>query len=231
MLFNPLRLLISGLITLAVFGFVGSKALDAFDQADDALEEANASASDEGSLLRGPALADALAKLKEEDGGAKDVLRITVYPSYVSAEVSTGSEDDAKGYKVQKDGDVVPFGVTLTGPGKLADNVFPLADVDPKALDTIIAGVTKRDASLGLDDVSHALAGIDPVSGKADWKVYFGGAAYYTANLDGSNLREGGAAPSQTATQADDAVSDAKKITDCLAKAAGDVEAVQACTS
>ena len=35
MLFNPLRLLISGLITLAVFGFAGSKALDAFDQADD----------------------------------------------------------------------------------------------------------------------------------------------------------------------------------------------------
>lgn len=225
MLFNPLRLLVSGLITLAVFGFVGFKALDAFDQAGDALDEASASAADEGSLLRGNDLAAALKTLEKEAGSGKDVLQVTVYPTYLSAEVSTGSEDDAKGYKVQRDGDVQPFGVSLTGPGKLADNVFPLADLDPEALDRVVAAATKDDPSLTLDDVSHAIAGIDSVSGKPDWKVYFGG-AYYTASLDGTDVREGGTAPAA----ADDAVAKATSITDCLAKAAGDVEAVQACT-
>jgi len=245
MLLHPLRLIVSGLITLAVLGFVGFKAQDAFDQADDALEEASAKASDEGSLLRGAALADALATLKDETDGAKDALRITVYPTYLSAEVSTGSEDEAKGYKVQKDGDVQPFGVTLTGPGKLADNVFPIADIDPKALDAVVAAAAEQDPSLGLDDVTHAIAGIDSISGKADWKVYFGGSTYYTANLDGTDVRKGGAPATTTAVpdagdvedavedaseQADEAVSDAQEVTDCIAKAAGDVAAIQACT-
>ncbi len=226
MFFNPLRLLVSGLITLAVFGFVGFKALDAFDQAGDALDEASASAADEGSLLRGNDLAAALKTLEQEAGSGKDVLQVTVYPTYLAAEVSTGSEDDAKGYKVERDGDVQPFGVSLTGPGKLADNVFPLADLDPEALDRVVAAATKKDPSLSLDDVTHAIAGIDAISGKPDWKVYFGGASFFTANLDGSDVRKGGSAPAA----ADDAVADATLISDCLAMAAGDVEAVQACT-
>lgn len=231
MIFNPLRLLVSGLITLAVLGFGGFKAIDAFDQAGDALDEANASAADEGSLLRGAALADALSALEDETGAGKDALRITVYPSYVSAEISTGSEDDAQGYKVDRDGDVTRFGVTLTGPGKLADNVFPVADARPQALDAIVAGIARRDPGVSLDDVTHAIAGIDPVSGKAGWSVYVGGSAYWTANLDGRNLRKGGTAASATATpQADAAVQDARRVTDCIAQAAGDVAKIQACT-
>ncbi len=243
MLFNPIRLLVSGLITLVVLGFGGYKAMNAFDQAGDALDEANASAGDSDSLLHAAEFRKALDTLHDATN-SKDALRITIYPSYISAEMSTGSEKDAQGYKVDRDGDVTKFGITLTGPGELADNVFPVAKVDPAVLDKVIAGAMKRDGSLELDDVSHAIVGIDPVSGKADWKVYFNGSDYWTANLDGSDLRRGGVpakeiadatkdvqdAADQAQSQADTAVSNAQKVTDCIAKAAGNVAQIQACT-
>ncbi|MBJ7330781.1 MAG: hypothetical protein JHC95_12850 [Solirubrobacteraceae bacterium] len=256
MYFNPLRLLVSGLITLVVVGFGGYKAFNGMDTARDSLDEATASAADESSLLRASNLSDALATVKEKGDGRTDALAITIYPGYITAEVSKGSEKDADGFKINQDGDVQDFPVSLTGPGKLSDNVFPLADIDPKVLDQVIAGAIKKDAGLKLDDVTHAIVGIDPISGKADWKVYFNGASYYTANLDGSDLRKGGTPSADAATpdvapasvvtpsstddvqkaadaatkQADTAMQNAKSVTDCLQKAAGNVAAVQACT-
>lgn len=220
LLFSTVRVLASALITLAVLGFGGYKVYDA-------VGGATTGAGDRDSMFRAAGLGDALAELRERGDG--DALRVAVYPAYVSAELSTGSETEGQGLKVEQDGDVEPFDLRLTGPGKLADNVFALSQVDAGVFEGIVAGARRDDPSLGIEDLTHAIAAIDPISGEAGWKVYFGAAGAYTADLDGTNLKRTGDAPA-TSSQADRAVADATRITDCLARAAGDVERVQACT-
>jgi hypothetical protein len=89
--------------------------------------------------------------------------------------------------RAQEDGRVDELPVTLTGPGRLKDNVFPLEAVDAKVVEKL-AGEAAAKEHLGLDDVSHIVVTIQPDSGKPGISVFLSNQRFWRAALDGSGL-------------------------------------------
>ena len=232
MLFAPRILLILGLIGAAVGVFFGAKgALIAHE----AVSEVNRKGGDADSLFRADRLAGALDKVRAEVGADGKLLELTIYPGYMMVEASTGSEDSGRSFKVQGNGEVVAERpLTLTGPGRLADNVFPLAKLDAAAIERVArAAAAKEHATL--DDLSHIIATVQPDSGRAGLNVYLRNSRYWRAALDGSGLSNPTADARAAIDDAGDAVAAGQASGRAAAKAtnrAGDLAAcVQAaCT-
>lgn len=227
---------------VSAFGFglaaCGDSVKDAVDDAKTTIDDVKTTADDiksqadqltkkgdaEDSLLRSSNLAKALGTLSEKAGSDADAIEVDVYPGYLQADISTGSEDEGKRYKVAgPDGDAEEAKLQLTGPGKLAENIFPLSDVDATTVaDTATAAAEKAGKTLG--DVTYVTIRIGITSGKPEINVYLGGGAFYTAGIDGSGLKD-------VAGDAKQAASDAQDTADCIKQAGTDVSKITDCAT
>jgi hypothetical protein len=181
-MFRALTLL--GLLGAAVGIFFGAKgALTA----KNAVDSVNRKGGDEQSMFHAASLDKGLDEVRAKVGADGRLLALNVYPGYLAVDASTGSEDKARSFRVQEDGKVDELPVTLTGPGRLKDNVFPLAKVDSAVVERL-AGQAAAKEHAGLDDVSHVVLMIAPDSGKPSINVYFKNSRYWRAALDGSGL-------------------------------------------
>jgi hypothetical protein len=177
-------LTILGLLGAAVGIFFGAKgALTA----KHAVDSVNRKGSDQKSLFHAAALDKGLDKVRAKVGADGRLLHLNIYPGYLQVDASTGSEDEARSFRIQEDGKVDELPVTLTGPGKLSDNVFPLAKVDTAVVEKL-AGQAAAKEHAGLDDVSHVIVMIEPDSGRPGINVYLKSSRYWRAALDGSGL-------------------------------------------
>jgi hypothetical protein len=192
-----------------------------YNAAKDVVNDATVKGSAESSYFKASNLGNALDKIKAKAGD--DAIEVDIYPGYVQADVSTGSETEGKRYHVNKDGTLAEAKLTLTSVagGKLADNIFPIADVDPGTVESTINAVAKKEGTT-VDSVSYVLIKMSLVNGKPEMNIYVKGGAFYTANLDGSGLKN----PVGDATKA---VSKAKATGDCIQKAGTDVAKMAAC--
>jgi hypothetical protein len=137
--------------------------------------------------------------------------------------------------------------VQLVGTGSLQDTVFPISDLDPAAIDKMIA---EAPGASGADDfeVTVMTLGRNIVSGELSWTINGDGAGrtgiVLEAKPDGSGLAsptgqvpgagggtDTGATDTGASTTATPPTSteDAQKIAQCLQDAAGDPAKVQAC--
>jgi len=189
-------LLVLGLIGAAVGIFFGVKgALIAHD----AVSEVNRKGGDANSLFRADAFETALDKVRANVGANGELLELTVYPGYLMVDASTGSETEGQAFKVQESGRVTKIPLTLTGPGRLADNTFPLAKLHGSTIEQLAGDVAAKEHAT-LDDVSHIIATIQPDSGDPGLNVYLKNSRYWRAALDGSGLSN----PDQEARKAID---------------------------
>jgi hypothetical protein len=196
-----------------------SDAKTTYDNAKNTIDDATVKGGASNSFYQAANLSDALSQITDKAGD--DAIEVTVYPGYVQADASTGSESSGKRYRVNSDKKLTEASLKLTGPGKLADNVFPFSDVNADTIDSTVAAVAKK-AGKTLDDVKYVSLRVGIVSGKPEMNIYVSGGGYYTANLDGSDLKDvGGAATT--------AVNKAKDIANCVKNANGDVTKIQAC--
>jgi hypothetical protein len=177
-------LTVLGLLGAAVGIFFGAKgALTA----KNAVDSVNRKGGDEKSLFHAAPLDKGLNKVRAKVGADGQLLQLNIYPGYLQVDASTGSEDKARSFRIQEDGKVDELPVTLTGPGKLADNVFPLAKVDSGVVEKL-AGQAAAKEHAGLDDVSHVVVMIAPDSGTPSINVYLKNSRYWRAALDGTGL-------------------------------------------
>ena len=151
-------LLVLGLIGAAVGLFFGAKGALL---AHYAVSEANRKGGDAESLFRADRLEGALDKVRAKIGADGALLELAVYPGYLMAEASTGSEDEGQAFKVQASGNVTKIPLTLTGPGRLEDNTFAFAGIDGKTVERVATAVAAKERAT-LDDVSHVIATIIP---------------------------------------------------------------------
>jgi hypothetical protein len=177
-------LTVLGLLGAAVGIFFGAKGALTAKHATDSV---NRKGGDSKSLFHAAALDKGLDKVRAKVGDDGRLLQLTIYPGYLAVDASSGSEDKGRSFRIQEDGRVDELPVTLTGPGKLADNVFPLAKVDSGVVEKL-AGQAAAKEHLGLDDVTHVIVMIEPDSGKPGINVYLDNSRFWRAGLDGSGL-------------------------------------------
>jgi hypothetical protein len=177
-------LTVLGLLGAAVGIFFGAKgALTA----KDAVDSVNAKGGDSSSMFHAKNLDEGLGKVRAKVGADGQLLQLNVYPGYIVVDASSGSEDKGRSFRVQQDGKVQELPVTLTGPGRLKDNVFPLAKLDSSTVEKL-AGETAAKERTDLDGITHIIAMIDPVSGTPTINVYASSSRSWHAGLDGHNL-------------------------------------------
>jgi hypothetical protein len=177
-------LTVLGLVGAAVGLFFGVKGAVTAKHASDSV---NRQGGDAKSQFHAGRLDRSLDKIRAEVGADGQLLSLNVYPGYVQADASTGSEDKGRSFRIQEDGRVDELPVTLTGPGRLKDNVFPIDAVDTKVVEKL-AGQAAAKEHLGLDDVSHVVVTIQPDSGKPGIAVYLKNQRFWRAALDGTGL-------------------------------------------
>jgi hypothetical protein len=180
--------LVIALMVAALFLFVVRPAINdttqrAFDTADRALDETSRQLDAIGARNDPAAV---IAAVEQELGPNAQLLDLTFTGDAGSVKYRSG--DGARGYQwgPGRDG-LDPVNVTLVGNGKLADNVFPIAVLDPAAPKTLTAAASARGV-----EVQSLMLAIDPATGKPRWTLTGqadGRTRVFTANADGSRVK------------------------------------------
>jgi hypothetical protein len=178
--------LIIALMVAAVMLFVVRPAINdttdrAFDTADRAIDEASRQADDirdtidestidgDGDYLSAASFGSVVAQIKARVGADGELLDLTV-TKQGGGNVKYRTGDRAAGFQWGPGHDgLEPVKVTLVGSGKLSDNVFPIAKLQPGATTKLAAAVMAK-AGAGFDIQSMTL-GLNPVSGAVQWTV------------------------------------------------------------
>jgi hypothetical protein len=227
------------LVVLAVVGFVGWRAYESFNDAEEAISTGGALGDPAGkdSLLRSENLGDAVAAAKKELGDGGTITIIKVDPGQLTV---TGKKGDGKG-TVLTISDDAKVKNRLPAPPIDAGGTFTADQVDPAAADKMVAAIEKQSGKK-LEDLTYMALAVDPTNGKPFWTVFTKGSSLaFMANLDGSGVHKlGTAPPGQGAPKggkkggkkggaATTPADRAKAIADCIKKAGNDPAKLAAC--
>jgi hypothetical protein len=219
---SPLGILVSGVLVVVAVGFGVTRAFHTVDKARTGIEQAGGGASSGagsgGSVIKAGNLAKAISAVRAKTGAGGQVLELRLEPGQAKFQVRDGA--GAQGWTYSSAGDLNGFKVNLIGPGRIEDNVFPLARLNARTPERIVAGIHAKAPRYSLDDVQFMTLDIDPVTGRFVWSANVGtpgSGNLYQADLDGSNVRAPGEA--------------GRGVADCIAKAAGDPVRIQACAT
>ena len=200
--------LIVALMVAALFYFVVRPAIDnttnrAFDTADRALDEASRQADEisskieqsaidaGGDYLSAASFGAVVEQIRQKVGADGELLDLMV-SAQGGGNVKYRTGDSAAGFQWGPGHDgLEPVRVTLVGPGKLAENVFPIAKLDAAAT-TKLSAAAKSKAGAGFD-VQTMKLDIDPATGAVRWTVTGEGdgrALVFTARSDASGLKQ-----------------------------------------
>jgi hypothetical protein len=204
-------------------------------KAHNAVQSVKRDGGDADSLFRADKFDSALDKVRARVGEDGKLLGLNVYPGYMMAEATDGSEGRA--FRVQFNGHVAKVPFASAG---LGDAAIPLSRLDGKTVQKVAEAVAGKDGAT-LDDISHIILTKQPATGKAGWSVYVGDSKHWLASLDGSDVSNPAdaalatAAKGQTAAEAaaEPAAGVAKTADDlaaCMQRAGTDIAKIQACS-
>ena len=226
---------------LAVVLAIGSVALAACGGSD------SESVSNEGNedLFTTAGFTDAYDAAKEKAGNDAELLEVRITGG--GAEFTLKSGEEATGF-IYTGGELHDQEVTLVGPGSIEGTQFPMAEVDPAAIDKIVDGVSNES---GISDIKVQVMTLDKknVEGTLRWTINAEGGGrtglVYNADPDGSNVTSplgdiatgtgtssGTTATEPSATTGGVTAPNGKtpqEIADCIRNAGGDVTKIQAC--
>jgi hypothetical protein len=178
-----IALMVAALLLFVVRPAINDTTQRAFDSADRMLDESrrqlDAIAADNDP-------AAVIAAVKRELGPKAELLDITFTGETGSVKYRSG--DGARGYQwgPGRDG-LEPVNVTLIGAGRLADNVFPIAELEAGAPARLTAAAKTK----GVEVQTMVLA-IDPATAKPRWTVTGqadGRIRVFTANSGATRLK------------------------------------------
>jgi hypothetical protein len=227
-------LFVLGLLGAVAGIFFGVKGAITAKHASDSVSRKGGDAKSQFHAAR---LDKSLNKIRAEIGADGQLLQLNIYPGYIQADASIGSEDKGRSFRIQEDGRVDELPVTLTGPGRLKDNVFDLGKLDTKVVEKLANQAAAKE-HLGLDDVSHVVVNIQPDSGKPGIAVYLKNQRFWRAALDGSGLSSPEVearkvmddVEAQTAQAAPSQATGTTDLTACITAAGGNTAKLAACT-
>ena len=167
------------------------RALDAADRAIDDAARPTDQLRGQGDYLSAASFGAVVAQIREQVGADGELLDLTV-SKQGGGNVKYRTGDRAAGFQwgPGRDG-LEPVKITLIGPGKLADNVFPISKLDPDAT-TELAAAVKDKAGAGFDIQTMTL-GLNPATGAVQWTVTGEGdgrSTVFHARSDASGLKQ-----------------------------------------
>ena len=228
-------LLVLGLIGAAVGLFLGVKGMIT---AHEAVSSVNRKGADAESLFHADRLDRALDKVRAEVGPDGELLGLNIYPGYLMVEAAAGAHGDGRALRVQGDGHVTRVPAMPAGGALLGDETIELSRLDGRTVEGLAKAVAGKEHAT-LDDVSHIIATIEPVSGKPGWNVYLTSSKYWRAALDGSALSnpaddagktlEAASAVNAAAKPAAGAAESAGDLAACMQAAGTSIAKIQAC--
>jgi len=221
-----------------VLATAGALALGACGGDDDSGGTSTAGNDD---LFTSAGFSEALDAVKGEEGDDAPMFDIQITTGGAEFTIVDGEKLTGQVYS---GGELHSQEVDVIGPGSLEGTDFPLSEVDPAAIDKIVDGVRTES---GIDDVEVTVLKLTKQNpdGTLMWVINAEGGGrtglVYNADPDGSNVTSplGDIAGTDTGGGGDTGGAesgggvtpdDAQAIADCIQKAAGDVEAIQACT-
>lgn len=153
-----------GLTVAAAFLLLARHAID--DTADRPLDRPSRPTEN---YLSAKSFGPVVAEIKDRVGPHGELLALTV-SRHAGGDVEYRAGDHAAGFRwgPGRPG-LEPVKVTLVGPGRLADNVFPIARLEPRATAKLTAAAKAR-AGQSFEPQTMTLA-LDPATGIPTWTV------------------------------------------------------------
>lgn len=199
---------------------------------------------------------EAYAAVTDRAGEQATVLEVQITGG--GADFKLRSGEQATGL-IYTDGELHDQEVEVIGPGSLEGQDFPISEVDPAAIDRIVSGVQSESGVSDIEVTVMTLAK-SSIEGRLEWTINAEGGGrsglVYVADADGSNVRSplggiAGAGTETTGTETEPSGGSAggkppatdpgasvtlpsgksaAEVLECVQRAQGDVEKLQACT-
>jgi hypothetical protein len=174
--------------------------------------------------------AAAIAKLREEVGPGAELTEVTINDTQTQFFVRHGDGDDA--YLVNAESGELErrdATITISGNVTIEDFVFPLAGVQPSAIDAMVSGAGKLSGAADFKPTVLTLERRLPEgSRKLAWTINGQGGGRnltYRAAPDGSNIEDVGGGGTAIPPE----VQQAQELNRCIEAAGGDIDKVTAC--
>ena len=194
------------------------------------IEEGNFGGAAAIDLFTTAGFAQALDRVKAEAGSGRELTRMFI--NDVQAQFIVLRGDGVEAYSVRGDTGELErqdATVTISGSADLSDFAFPLDQVDPAAVDRMLAAAAKQSGS---DDFRPTVLSLErgiPFGRRAlEWTINAQGGGrnlLYRADADGRKVRNDGG----EGTEIPPAAIEAQKLNDCLQGAGSDPERILAC--
>jgi hypothetical protein len=203
-------------------------------------DSSSSSSSGGGDQFTSAALATTLDAVKSKAGDTAELLEVQITSGGTDYKIRDGEK--ATGFHFDPgSSDAQDVQVDVIGSGSLANSAYPISEVDPAAIDKMLADAPEASGASDFVPTVMTLGNSFSTSGEIQWTVN-GDASGRTglvlnAKPDGSGLSApGGQVPTgaggTTATppsSGSGVTTSSSAIADCLQKAAGDIEKAKAC--
>lgn len=217
-------------LVLALLAICGAIALAACGSSD----SSGGAGSGGGDQFTTAAFRRTLDQVKLDSGVDTELLEVQITSAGTDYKIRAGEKASGLHFDPGSS-DSQDIQVNVIGTGSLADSAFPISDVDPAAIDKMVSGAP---AASGADDFKVTVMTLGKsftpdlmwtINGEASGRT----GLVLNADPDGSGLSSlTGAVPSgATGTTAAPSGVDPQAITDCIQKAGGDVNKIQACAA
>jgi hypothetical protein len=229
--------------SIVLAGIVAAFALAACGSSSSSSDSSTDSSSGGGDQFTSAALADTLDVVKSKAGDTGELLEVQITAGGTDYKIRDGEK--ATGFHFDPgSSDAQDVQVDVVGTGSLANSAYPISQVDPAAVDKMLAQAPDVSGASDFKVTVMTLGNSFSTTGDIQWTIN-GDASGRTglvlnANPDGSNLSApGGTVPSGTDTSGSSGATtpvptgpggqSASDIATCLQNAAGDVEKAKAC--
>lgn len=227
-------------LPVAIAATVAALALGACGGSDSSSSSSSSGSSGGGDQFTTAALAGTLDVVKGKSGADAELLEVQITTGGTDYKIRDGEK--ATGFHFDPgSSDAQDVQVDIVGVGSLADSAFPISEVDPAAIDKMVAAAPQAS---GADDFKVTVMTLGKsFSPDLQWTVNgeAGGRTGLVLNAkpDGSGLTSptgqvpsgtdtsGGASATPTAPGGQDPAA----VADCISKAGGDTAKIQACVA
>jgi hypothetical protein len=227
-------------LPIALAAIVAAFALAACGSSGSSSDRSSSFSSGGGDQFTSAALAKTLDAVKSKAGDTAELLEVQITTGGTDYKIRDGEKATGLHF-APGSGDPQDVQVDIIGTGSLDNSAYPISEVDPAAVDKMVAQAPEVSGASDFKVTVMTLGNSFSTSGDIEWTIN-GEASGRTglvlnAKPDGSGLSApGGQVPAGAsgttaapASPSGSPTTSGSAIADCLQKAAGDVEKAKAC--
>jgi hypothetical protein len=224
-------------LPIALAAIVAAFALAACGSSGSSSNSSSSSSSGGGDQFTSAALAKTLDAVKSKAGDTAELLEVQITSAGTDYKIRDGEKATGLHFDPGS-GDGQDVKVEIIGTGSLANSAYPISEVDPAAVDKMLAQAPDVSGASDFKVTVMTLGNSFSVNGDIQWTIN-GEASGRTglvlnAKPDGSGLSAPGgqvpSGPSSTTPSASGTnTTDPAAIASCIQKAGGDINKIKAC--